>query len=58
MGEVTREALITRATIANVVAGIVVVSTTIWAITTGNAEMLKYIAAFALGYLFGARKPA
>jgi hypothetical protein len=50
------ESIIRRATVANVCAGISVLAAVGYACYSGNVELLKYVAAFALGYLFGARK--
>jgi len=46
--------LLTKTNIANVVSAIVCIGATGLAIYSQNWEMLKWIGAFALGYLFGA----
>jgi len=49
--------IISKASIANVVAGIVVVAGLIYAFYTSNQELMKTITLVGLGYLFG-RKTA
>jgi len=54
MSEV-KKAVIEKATVANICAGAVVLVGTAYAVVSGQVELVKYIVAFALGYLFGAR---
>jgi len=45
--------LLSRSSIANVVAGIVIVGALAYSLYYEDVEMLKYLAMFSAGYLFG-----
>jgi hypothetical protein len=45
--------LISRASVANVTAAIILIGSVVYAVWTRDVEMLKYLAPFAAGYLFG-----
>ena len=44
--------IISKADVANVVAGVILIVTTVYAALFENVEILKYLASFAAGYLF------
>jgi len=46
--------LIKRSSIANIVAGTVIVVACVYAVLTGNDELMRALALIASGYLFGA----
>jgi hypothetical protein len=45
--------MITKANTANIVAATILIGTLIYSIWARDAEMLRYLAPFAAGYLFG-----
>jgi hypothetical protein len=45
--------LVSRASVANLTAAIILIGTTIYAVWTRDVELLRYLAPFAAGYLFG-----
>jgi len=44
--------IISRASVANVVAGVILIGTVVYCVFSGDVEVLKYLSAFAAGYLF------
>ena len=53
VASVVDRGLVSRASIASVVSGFVVSASVVYCFVTGDSEFLKYVAGFALGYLFG-----
>jgi len=41
-----------RASVANVTAGVILIGTVVYCVFSGDVEILKYLSAFAAGYLF------